>query len=136
MLGSIHDSMTNISSYSKHLYVYVVAVRQSQCFHSQATARQLILSSILLSIRELNYFVISHFRIPNDSPRHKRWPAGQYSLSFTGPYGPPRYMSDHQISNSAGPNDDKTQYVVLAFGAGTRPTSRQFSGSPFATARR
>ena len=51
------------------------------------------------------------------SPRHKHWPAGpahfsdrrassgQYILSFTGPYGPPRYMSGHQISNSAGPND-------------------------------
>ena len=59
------------------------------------------------------------------SPRHKRWPAGpghfsdrrtssgQYILSFTGPYGPPRYMSGHQISNSAGPNDDKSQYVLF-----------------------
>ena len=61
------------------------------------------------------------------SPRHKHWPAGpghfsdrrtssgQYILSFTGPYGPPRYMSGHQISNSAGPNDDKSQYVGLLF---------------------
>ena len=62
---------------------------------------------------------------PYGSPRHKRWPAGpghfsdrrtssgQYILSFTGPYGPPRYMSGHQISNSAGPNDDKSQYVLF-----------------------
>ena len=60
------------------------------------------------------------------SPRHKHWPAGpahfsdrrassgQYILSFTGLYEPPRYMSGHQISNSAGPNDDKLQYVLLA----------------------
>ena len=60
------------------------------------------------------------------SPRHKHWPAGpahfsdrrtsscQYILSFTGPYGPPRYMSGHQISNSGGPNDDKSQYVLFA----------------------
>ena len=53
------------------------------------------------------------------SHRHKHWPAGpahfsdrrvssgQYILSFTGPYRPPIYMSGHQISNSAGPNDDK-----------------------------
>ena len=79
------------------------------------------------------------------SPRHKHWPAGpahfsdrrtssgQYILYFTGPYGPPRYMSGHQISNSAGPNDDKSQYT---FRAGARPTSRQLSRSPFVTARR
>ena len=79
------------------------------------------------------------------SPRHKHWPAGpahfsdrrtssgQYILSFTGPYGPPRYMSGHQISNSAGPNDDESQYT---FRAGACPTSRQLSRSPFATARR
>ena len=60
------------------------------------------------------------------SPRHKHWPAGlahfsdhrassgQYIISFTGPYGPPRYMSGHQISNSGGPNDDKSQYVLFA----------------------
>ena len=60
------------------------------------------------------------------SPRHKHWPAGpahfsdrrtssgQYILSFTGPYGPPRYMSGHQISNSAGPNDDESQYILFA----------------------
>ena len=60
------------------------------------------------------------------SPRHKHWPAGpahfsdrrtssgQYILSVTGPYGPPRYMSGHQISNSAGPNDDNSQYVFFA----------------------
>ena len=60
------------------------------------------------------------------SPRHKHWPAGpahfsdrrassgQYILSFTGLYGPPTYMSGHQISNSAGPNDDKSQYVLFA----------------------
>ena len=59
------------------------------------------------------------------SPRHKHWPAGpahfsdrrassgQYMLSFTGPYGPPRYVSGHQISNSAGPNDDKSHYVLF-----------------------
>ena len=61
-----------------------------------------------------------------NSPRHKHWHAGpahfsdrrassgQYILSFTGPYGPPRYMSGHQISNSGGPNDDKSQYVLFA----------------------
>ena len=32
----------------------------------------------------------------------------------TGPYGPPRYMSGHQISNSAGPDDDKSQDVFFA----------------------
>ena len=80
------------------------------------------------------------------SPRHKHWPAGpahfsdrrgssgQYILYFTGPYQPPRYMSGQQISNSAGPNDDKSQYVLFA--GAPRPTSRQFSRSPFATARR
>ena len=38
-------------------------------------------------------------------------------LSFTGPYGPSRYMSGgsgHEISNSAGLNDDKSQYVLFA----------------------
>ena len=66
------------------------------------------------------------FRSPFSSPRHKHWPAGpvhfsdrrassgQYISSFTGPYGPPRYMSGQQISNSAGPNDDKSQYVLFA----------------------
>ena len=50
----------------------------------------------------------------------KHWPGtlfrppGQYILSFTGPYGPPKYMSGHKISNSAGPNDDKSQYVLFA----------------------
>ena len=65
-------------------------------------------------------------RVANTSPRHKHWPAGpahfsdrrtssgQYILSVTGPYGPPRYMSGHQISNSAGPNDDNSQYVFFA----------------------
>ena len=60
------------------------------------------------------------------SPRHKHWPAGpahfldrrtssgQYIWSFTGLYGPPRYMSGHQISNSAGPNDDESQYILFA----------------------
>ena len=60
------------------------------------------------------------------SPRHKHWPAGpahfsdrrtssgQCILSFTGPYGPPRYMSSHQISNSADPDDDKSQDVSFA----------------------
>ena len=43
-----------------------------------------------------------------------RTSSGQYILSFTGPYGPPRYMSGHHISNSAGPNDDKSQYVFFA----------------------
>ena len=60
----------------------------------------------------------------------RRTSSGQYILSVTGPYGPPRYMSGHQISNSAGPNDDNSQYVFFA------PTSRQFSRSPFTTARR
>ena len=61
------------------------------------------------------------------SPRYKHWPAGpahfsdhrassgQYILSFTGPYRPTRYMSGHQISNNAGPNDDKSQYVLFAW---------------------
>ena len=60
------------------------------------------------------------------SPQHKHWPAGPADfsvhrtssdpgiLSFTGPYGPVKYMSDHQISNSAGPNDDKSQFVLFA----------------------
>ena len=80
------------------------------------------------------------------SPRHKHWPtgpahfsdrrtsSGQYILSVTGPYGPPRYMSGHQISNSAGPNDDNSQCVFFA--RSPCPTSRRFSRSPFATARR
>ena len=41
-------------------------------------------------------------------------PVRASTLSFTGPYGPPRYMSGHQISNSGGPNDDKSQYVLFA----------------------
>ena len=44
----------------------------------------------------------------------RRTSSGQYISSFTGPYGPPRYMSGQQISNSAGPNDDKSQYVLFA----------------------
>ena len=44
----------------------------------------------------------------------RRASSGQYILSFTGPYGPPKYMSGHQISNSAGPNDDKSHYVLFA----------------------
>ena len=44
----------------------------------------------------------------------RRTSSGQYILSFTGPYGPPRYMSGHQISNSAGPNDDESQYILFA----------------------
>ena len=40
--------------------------------------------------------------------------SGHYILSSTGPYGPPRYMPDNQISNSDGPNDDKSQYVIFA----------------------
>ena len=44
----------------------------------------------------------------------RRTCSGQYILSFTGPYGPPRYMSGHYISHSAGPNDDKSQYVLFA----------------------
>ncbi len=62
------------------------------------------------------------------SPRHKHLPAGpahlsdrrtssgQYIVSVTGPYGPPRYMSGHQISNSAGPNDDNSQYMYFSRG--------------------
>ena len=80
---------------------------------------------------------------PVGSPRHKHRSASPAHFSdrrastflyFTGPYGPPRYMSGQQISNRAGPNDDKSQYVLFA--GGHRPTSRQFSRSPFATARR
>ena len=75
------------------------------------------------------------------SPRHKHWPAGpahfsdrrtssgQYILSFTGPYGPPRYMSGHQISNSVGPNDDKSQHIFF------RAAPVPHLGSTFATAR-
>ena len=63
----------------------------------------------------------------------RRASSGQYILSFTGPYGPPRYMSGQQISNSACANDDKS---VCTFRGGPCPTSRQFSCSPFATARR
>ena len=44
----------------------------------------------------------------------RRTSSGQYILSFTGPYRPPRYISGHQISNSAGPNDDKSQDVLFA----------------------
>ena len=44
----------------------------------------------------------------------RRASSGKYILSFIGPYGPPTYMSGHQISNSAGPNDDKSQYVFFA----------------------
>ena len=44
----------------------------------------------------------------------RRTSSDQYIFSFTGPYGPPRYMSGHQISNSGGPNDDKSQYVLFA----------------------
>ena len=44
----------------------------------------------------------------------RRASSGQYILSFTGPYGPPRYRSGHQISISGGPNDDKSQYVLFA----------------------
>ena len=66
----------------------------------------------------------------------RRTSSGQYISSFTSPYGPPRYMSGQQISNSAGPNDDKSQYRVCTFRGGPRPTSRQFLRSHFATARR
>ena len=45
----------------------------------------------------------------------RRTSSGQCILSFTGPYGPPRYMSGHQISNSAGPNDDESQYILFAW---------------------
>ena len=86
-------------------------------------------------MRTLRTFVLALRRarlknMPSDrvrsSPRHKHWPAGpahfsdrrassgQYIFSFTGPYGPPRYMSGHQISNSAGPDDDKSQDVLFA----------------------
>ena len=63
----------------------------------------------------------------------RRTSSGQYILSFTGPYGPPRYISGHQISNSAGPNDDKSQYVLFARAP---VSSLPFSRNPFATARR
>ena len=43
----------------------------------------------------------------------RRATSGQYILSFTGPYEPPGYMSGHQISNSAGPEDDKSQDVLF-----------------------
>ena len=80
------------------------------------------------------------------SPQHKHWPAGptdfsdhrtssgQCILSFTGPYGPVKDMSDHQISNSAGPNDDKSQFVLFA----QRPPhiSAVFAQSFCCTARR
>ena len=59
----------------------------------------------------------------------RRISSGQYILSFTGPYGPPRYMSGHQISNSAGPNDDKSQHIFFA------RVPVPHLGSTFATAR-
>ncbi len=40
----------------------------------------------------------------------RRTSSGQYISSFTGPYGPSIYMSGQQISNIAGPKDDKSQY--------------------------
>ena len=73
--------------------------------------------------RNENYSIgVSHnITSKHSSPRHKYWPAGQAHFSdrrastqsFTGPYGPPRYISGQQISNSAGPNDDKSQYVLF-----------------------
>ena len=78
-----------------------------------------------ITIRYRGTSVYGHITI-RYSPRHKHGPAGpahfldrrtssgQYILSVTGPYGPPRYMSGHQISNSAGPNDDNSQYVFFA----------------------
>ena len=90
----------------------------SEAGHS-AEKYTLILESFLLDNHSLT--------LKKDaSPRHKHWPAGpahfsdrrtssgQCILSFTGPYGPPRYMSGHQISNSAGPDDDKSQDVSFA----------------------
>ena len=71
-------------------------------------------------------YLVCNYLFARFSPRHKHWPAGpahfsdrrtssgQYILSVTGPYGPPRYMSGHQISNSAGPNDDNSQCVFFA----------------------
>ena len=49
----------------------------------------------------------------------RRASSGQSILSFTGPYGPPRHISGHQISNSAGPNDDKSHYVLFAWAPAT-----------------
>ena len=115
-----------------------------------STSRIKSLSSGLKSIYQIKN---SLFAVSMYSPRHKHWPAGpahfsdrrtssdQYILSVTGPYGPPRYMSGHQISNSAGPNDDNSKYVFFARSpvphlGSARPTSRQFSRIPFATARR
>ena len=46
----------------------------------------------------------------------RRTSSGQYILSFTGPYRPSRYMAGHQISNSAGPNDDKSQSMYFSRG--------------------
>ena len=77
--------------------------------------------------RELSGSVTAYLSVNSDphmaaldistGPAHfsdRRTSSGQYILSFTGPYGPPRYMSGHQISNSAGPNDDKSQDVLFA----------------------
>ena len=67
-----------------------------------------------------------------DSPRHKHWPAGPMhfsdrrastfclSLARTGHLD----MSGHQISNSAGPNDDKSQYSSTCH-EGTLPVRSQ-----------
>ena len=78
----------------------------------------------LLIIRQSSRMLLPNWK--RYSPRHKHWPAGpahfsdrrtssgQYILSVTGPYGPPRYISGHQISNSAGPNDDNSQCVFFA----------------------
>ena len=45
---------------------------------------------------------------------HRRTSSGQYISSFNGLHGPVKGMLGHQISNSAGPNDDKSQYVLFA----------------------
>ena len=59
---------------------------------------------------------------PDASPRHKHWPAGPAHFSdrrtstfhLSRPVRATRYMSGQQISNSAGPNDHKSQYVLFA----------------------
>ena len=70
---------------------------------------------IVLTILSIKYGCNYMMQLPYRSHfSDRRTSSGQYILSVTGPYGPPRYMSGHQISNSAGPNDDNSQYVFFA----------------------
>ena len=107
---------------------------RSLLWRPELTAWTFLLHSVMLNFSSLSECVFAWCKLSHASrtllqvysPRHKHWPAGsahfldrrtssgQYILSLTGPYGPPRYMSGHQISNSAGPNDDESQYILFA----------------------